>query len=613
MTPDSEPAEPSAPPKPEDPAPSTPAAPAPAPSAPAPASPSIRARLQPGLAAAWAALLRARAVVRRGLDRIDPCEHEGAEPLGLLPLLCLLFALVYSLRLYYASRFQPVQDLGHHVALSAVVADYYRPGSLYPALYEEPSPLRANTLLYFFAGYTGRLVGVTNAVRFGIAFYLAGVPLATAYALRVFGRSVWPALLSVVLVYNLNYIAGFANLLFALPFMMLLVPVYVRTVTRPTILRALAAMALFICVFLGHAQSYLWVGALLSLFIVVEVFSLLAESGVGWKAKARKVGLTVVVGGLLPVPSLALFYVWYDRTFGSGRAVGGVSTVTAGIDEGFAANYRTMQHSFADLGAYALRIYAKEHDLVWIVSLGVFLVLCVAIARRAAIPGRAVFEWMAVLTFVSYFVLPESMRGQEVIASRHVSIGLLFAPVFANPVRREVSRLGRTFVIVGILGFTIVGLGVWRWHLVRYLREDSADIECALDAAPPKLWLHLVKLTPNTSPEYLFHWKPTWHVEKFYMGDKFGQVSDNPAINSTSPIRYREGVDPHRITQHAPDWWNLPGWLQAYDLALVHGWKPRPSDLHEAKKHATRLRACGNWELWRKHGPWETGEAPISP
>src|SRR5262245_42232986 len=100
----------------------------------------------------------------------------GAEPLSPAALIVLAIALVASLSIFYSSRVQPMQDFGHHVALSAVVADYHRAGSLYPALYEEPSLFRANTLLYYVAGYTGRIIGVTEAVRLGVAFYLVGVP-----------------------------------------------------------------------------------------------------------------------------------------------------------------------------------------------------------------------------------------------------------------------------------------------------------------------------------------------------------------------------------------------------------------------------------------------------
>ena len=112
---------------------------------------STDAKMSP-LAVVVATIAMARSVSAKALARIDPNDDKDAEPLGLLPLITLGVALTYSLWMFWYWKFQPMQDLGHHVGLSAVVADYGRPGSLYPALYERPDPLNANSLLYSFAG-----------------------------------------------------------------------------------------------------------------------------------------------------------------------------------------------------------------------------------------------------------------------------------------------------------------------------------------------------------------------------------------------------------------------------------------------------------------------------
>src|ERR1039457_4017261 len=127
--------------------------------------------------------------IERALAKIDPNDDPEAEPLALAA------ALSWSVWMFWHWKFQPMQDLGHHIGLSAIVADYNSKNSLYPALYDPPDPLNANSLLYFVAGYLGRLriIGVTNCVRLCMVGYLAGVPLANLYALRVFGRSPWAA------------------------------------------------------------------------------------------------------------------------------------------------------------------------------------------------------------------------------------------------------------------------------------------------------------------------------------------------------------------------------------------------------------------------------------
>jgi len=75
-----------------------------------------------------------------------------------------------SLHSFVHWKIQPMQDLGHHLALAAVSADRGRPGSLFTDLYEPMDRLAANSLLYFVAGFVGRFIGVTTAVRAAIGF-----------------------------------------------------------------------------------------------------------------------------------------------------------------------------------------------------------------------------------------------------------------------------------------------------------------------------------------------------------------------------------------------------------------------------------------------------------
>jgi|GEM_PF-3329997 len=557
------------------------------------------------VAVAYVAL--AHAGIRRGLARIDPNDDPEAEPLTLAPLVALAIAIGYSAVMFWRWRLQPMQDLGHHIALSAVVADYHNPRSIYPALYEPFDPTYANTLLYAVAGYSGRLVGVVTAVRACVVFYLAGVPLANLYALRVFGRSPWAAVLSVPLTYNMNYVAGFANILFAAPFMVLTLPVFYRALHAPSWRRVLAAAIVFVLVFLAHAHSFLWIGALTAAMAVAAMAS--AAFGKARRPRDRIVRPLRKAGVALAcvAPSLLLFARWYSRTFGAGRASGGVTEVTGTWDDHYGAAFKTLSRSLHDIGAYTLKTVWTEDDMFAAIMLAFLLTLAIAIHRLQRSNRPPVMECAFALTFLSYFYLPESIAGQDVIASRQVPIALWFVATFASPVRRDVSRWGRWLVIGGILALTWSDLRTWYQLVAVFEAEDTKDILCALDAAPPRLALHYVKLLPNTSK--VFSWKPTWHVDKLYMGDRFGETPDNPALNSTSPIRFREGVDFHRIQYHPSNWYQLKEIWDNFELVLVHGATP-VEHLKDAKEHAARLRKCGDWELWRRHGGWETGEAP---
>ncbi|MEO8875325.1 MAG: hypothetical protein ABI461_07050 [Polyangiaceae bacterium] len=551
--------------------------------------------------------------VERGLAKIDPNDDPDAEPLGLPALLALAAALTWSVWMFWHWKFQPMQDLGHHIGLTAIVADYNTKGSLYPALYDPPDPLNANSLLYFVVGYLGRLhvIGITNCVRLCMVSYLVGVPLANVYALRVFGRSPWAAVISVpfAFAHNMNFVAGFANLLFAGPFMVLAIPLFYRVLVKPTWKRAAWSALMFVLVFLAHAHIFLWTGALC--FVLTLVFFIAAFFKRRADIKQRLIRAAVVAGVSLAcvVPSLLLFYRWYQWSFGAEKDAGAITTTTSGWDNHFGAQFKTIDGLFHDFYTYALKTLVQMDDLELLWKIGVLMLVAIACSRLKKWARPPVMEVAFALTVASYFLMPEGIDSNPVVGSRQIGISLwLISPLF-SPVPAKVSRAARYLVIAGILWLTKDSLRLWQDNLEIFERTEAAGLEYVLDAAPPRQHMHFVKVMTDTST--IFTWKPLWHVEKFYMADKLGQVADNPAIVSTSSIRYRVGVDPHRITYHSADW---PKWEELwnnYELVLVHGWHPTEAQLDLAKFHAVRVRRSGNWELWRKHGPWETGDAQV--
>lgn len=563
---------------------------------------SADAKLSP-LAVVVATIAMARSVSAKALARIDPNDDEDAEPLGLVPLITLGVALTYSLWMFWHWKFQPMQDLGHHVGLSAVVADYGRPGSLYPALYDRPDPLNANSLLYSFAGYLGKMIGVSNAVRLGMTFYLAGVPLANLYALRVFGRSPWGAVLTVPLAYNMNFVGGFANLLFAAPFMVLTMPVFYRTLIAPTWKRIVASALLLVAVFLSHAHAFLWVGVL-SFTLTVAFFVLaLVTRGLSIKERLRA-GFKVAGAALVSViPAMLLFYRWYQWSFGTGKAEGSVQTLTSGFDNHFGAAFKTPAALFTDLWNYALKVFVDETDLILVYKIGILMMVAVCFSRLHKWRRPVVMEMAFALTIASYFFMPEAIDSNPVVGSRQIGVALWFVGAMVSPVPASVSRLARWIVIAGILYCTRDYLRAWHDHMVTFEKTEANGIEYVLDQTPYRQRMHYVKVSTDFSK--VFTWKPNWHVEKFYMADRFGQVPDNPAIVSTSSIRYKAGVDPHRITYHGPDWASWSDLWSYHELVLVHGWEPTEKQLEEAKLHAVRIRKEGSWELWRKKGDWQ--------
>lgn len=547
------------------------------------------------LDAGWTAL-------QRGLKRIDPNDDPHAEPLKSLPLLVLVVALSVSVRTFYVYKFQPMNDLGHHLALTAVVADYDRAGSLYPALYERLDPFNANSLLYTVGGHLGRIVGVTTAVRACLCWYVVGVPLASVYALRVFGRSTWGAVIAVPLVYNSDFVGGFANLLFAAPMMVLVLPLTYRLLLRPTWRRTLGLAVIFVLLFLSHAHAFLWMGVLSFLMVLTAALLTLGKTDVSWPVRLRNVGKMSLFSLLTVLPALLLFARWFDRTFGGGRTKGTVLGATSGWDNHFGAQYLELDQLFAHM-VPCLRLFTSQQGLEGVVALVIVVGLAVALSRMHKYTHPPVMELACVVTFVSFFLLPEGLTNHDVIASRQIGISMWFLPALIAPIPWTTSRLAHAIVVLGIMFVTRKQLTDWRENVARFDREEMAGYGWVMQAAPPRQRLHYVKLDWDSK---YFAGRLLIHAEKRYMADGFGQVADTPAILSTSPIRLKPNVDVHRIGEHSQNWPSNDEIWKNFDLVLVHGWNPSDAALRTANERAVRLRKYGTWELWRKNGPWQT-------
>ncbi|MFO0661866.1 MAG: hypothetical protein U0165_18835 [Polyangiaceae bacterium] len=525
---------------------------------------------------------------------MDPCDDATCEPLTVAPVAALGLAVSWSVGVFMAWKFQPMQDLGHHMAIAAVVADRGREGLLYTALYEPFDPLLANSLLYLCAGYAGRLIGVTLAVRLGIAAFLAALPLATLYALRSVGRSAWAALLSVPFCYGMLFIAGVANMLFAAPLFVLALPLFDRALRRPSPTIVALTSCVIALVFLAHAHLFLWLGPLT---IVMTLARLVSKRADGWKAMAS-VALNALV---IVLPALLLFARWYGRSFGAGRGAGAVLGQTATLSEGYGAVFKPLRQLIHDLGAGPSQALRSGDDVRWLAVAVSFLVVSrlvtFVLERRAKVPSRSwLLELSCLATFAAYFVLPEDIQNQAGISSRHVNMALWLAPVFAAPVAASLSLVWRRVSIVAIVLLVTSHQALWFSSLRNFEAREAFGLDQVLAAAPPRHRLHYVKLSPESTYFLGGSW---WHVEKFYMSDSFGFTADTTGIQSTGTIRYVDGAQIHRIGFHRHDWPRAQEIWDNFDLVLVHRWAPSAQMLTMASAHADRVAKAGEWELWR--------------
>ena len=503
-----------------------------------------------------------------------------------------------SIALFVGYPFQPMQDLGHHMAIAAIVADYTHIDSLYPAIYEAMNPLQANSLLYSVASGFARFMTVTHAVLLSLALSFAALSLTTAFALRQSRLSIWGAVLTPALVHSLIFVAGFANLLFALPLMVLALPLHDALLRRPTLGRGAALSLTLVLLFLAHAHAFLWVGA------VLAVLSLGAFTRAAWRfLRATQIPTTpgiflqgsAALGAALP--SLFLFASWYHRTFGAGRTEGGVLASTAGWSSGFGASFRTLSESVRDLPAFVFNTTQDDSDLNFVVAAAV-----VAGVSVVACPGRKraprFMQVAFALTFASYFFLPEGLQGHDIVASRQPALALLFLPALLSPPAFTRAPRRHICVVAMLLAAGVYHFATWQKLLHAFDLKEIAGLPEVLAAAPPRKRLHHVKLDPGSA---FFGWRPMWHVEKFYMSSKLGQTADTPAVLSTGALRVRTGVDVHRLTSHSAYWPQDREVWEYFDLVLVRRWAPPPGMLEVAEKHAHLLSKHGDWELWERN------------
>jgi hypothetical protein len=546
-----------------------------------------------------ARVARFRNSVLAFLARFDPNDDPGADRLTPIALLVLVGALSASTWMWLRWKYQPMQDLGHHVALSAIVADYGRPHSLYTALYDPIDPIAANSLMYEVAGHLGRLIGVTSAVRACVFFYLVGFPLATLYALRIFGRSAWGAVLAVPASYNMVFVAGFANMLFAVPFMILSIALFYRAVDEPTWKRTLGVAITVTLLFLAHAHVFLWTGFLLFLMTLAFLLGEWVRPGVTLRSRVRATLLRVAVAVSAVAPALFFLGLWYRRTFAEPGAYGHPEGAAAGWQDHFGATYRTV-HAAMDTLSACFDLFGGQNtsgfdDLPWL-----FLAVAVgaALARMHRYRRPPVFELAFGLTAVSYFILPTGLKSHDVVAERQVSVALWLLPAMASPVPAHASRIGRWLTIALILSICALMFHSWHQNLVHFEETEAAGLDWVMKGAPPRQRLHYVKLDMASA---YFAWNPFAHIEKIYMGDALGQTADTSGILSTSAILYKKGVEIHRVTDHSPDWPNNMEIWQNFDLVLTRRWHPTPAQEEAAERHGRRLQKMGDWELWQSN------------
>jgi hypothetical protein len=521
--------------------------------------------------------------LRDRVRALDPSMDPRDGPVSKVALVLFAFGVCLNLSFFLACRAQPMMDFFIHAAHVRYVSEWGRSDSPYAGVFQAPDLLAANTLFYSLGGALAKVFNPLTVARFLIgSIYVVGYPLATLYALRTFGRSVWGAVLANALVFERFYISGFAAELIGFPLSLLAITRFYRLLRHTTFRSAAFLSVLLALLFLAHAFIFFWTGAVLALMSLVAIPFVLQR---GMRSFGRALGCVV----LAITPSLVLCARWVLR-----------STVRYGLaskDSGHQMTFTPAPEAFRRI-ADNLTFGKTPHEQEVLVALLLLIGVAAALGRLERRRQPPVLELLCVATFVSYFVLPEQVRSETVVNMRQLSHAMWLTPALVGPVSARASRLARYVVICGILLWSYARTSLWRHTLIGF-EHDAQGLVDVIAKAPPGKRLDF----PNLGMEsgYIYSNTAFWHAEAYYVACCRGLIWDVPGADDPQWFLRFAGKRPIRDRALGQDWSLWPGVWDEYDLVLVHGWHPSPDALHAAERTASLIAQSGDWQLWSKN------------
>jgi len=500
---------------------------------------------------------------------------------------------------FWAGRFLPLLDLPQHLGLAAVIARAGDASSSLSRYYQVDVGITPYWAYYGTMWLLTRALPVELANRVVLSLYAIGIPLASAYLLASFGRDRRWAVLTLPLVFGTHLFFGFATFLVSIPLFLVALGLAERhladdrTRARHEIPLAVASAL----VFLGHAQTYLLLGAC--------VLVLLAVHGRG---------LRFVVVRCAPfLPSLALFAVWAWRNFvAPERAMQPLHTVhytTYGRPGALGAVFEPFPVVLRTIPERLFGAFGDGSDLALGAVAG--LLAAVAIASSygpAAVPRRdgdagPVRAWvlahrcdlLVLALAASYLFLPMEIAGMWYLNARHLVFAALALPLLlaapATGVRRALIAAAAAVTLA-------VCANVVRE--VRAFQRQVGEFAVIARALPPGgRVLGLPFDLGVGGPVRLWPFLHFACYEQVLAGGDAGfSFAGLPSI----PVRYRPGMQaphPYEWRPDQLDWATMGG---AYDAFLVSG-SPRGRGGAELTRHAEPMVGAGPFTLWKPRRP----------
>ncbi len=498
-------------------------------------------------------------------------------------------AAIAAFRAGVTSRFLPGWDFHYHVMSAAMTARVWLGDPFYAALYHKVNPLDSNTLFYTLLFPLEAVGTPLFAARAGVALlYFVGYPVACAIALRLAGRPIWGALLAfpAVHVWSFSY-GGFLPFAIAAPFFVLSFAFMDRVLEKPTRGFMIACAATCTLTFLAHSHVFAWMAALLAVITVLRIGRELVP-GLARDPRGAALEAARIAGRALAVIAPAVFVaaLWYHRA-----AVSHAPQYTPRVS--------TWAEKFTHL--QTLLVFTRsDDDFLYVLALPLVVAACWLLSGRRR--GGVGYEIVFVLSASAYLWLPLSVSGQA-IAARHLDMAMWLLPLVVVPARPD-GWARRAAVVALVGGYAYLRSAFFARELAALQAEYSGLLAIANDcpAVPPDKRPLLGYATMGGMDSKVWH-TPSPHQAHATLAAMCGM--ETPLYDTREyphnaiPLRYR-GAPPAPIEILVDDQRWFGRLVHDYDYVLVHAWHPPPSLEHEAEASFERVRASGEWTLWKR-------------
>lgn len=500
----------------------------------------------------------------------------------------------------------PGQDQHYHLMSAWITSRWWLGDAHIRSLYKFINPLDANTFVYTFLFPFEAVMKPLDAWRLGFTLlYFIGYPLGCVVALHLLRRPLWGALLAFPLAYSKSWSqGGYMPFVSAGAFFVIAIAAMHRVLedahappattdsSRRGARRVLVMAVVFPAItLLAHGHVYTWLMVLLGSLTVValvrELVTGLPRVGLGALVSATRLGLHAL---FVVSPSLLLFAVWYWRTHRGENAAHGVVS--------WAAQESSWNNKIITFAASFVHV-KSDAEWGWVGTLMCAVLLVILLSGRSKSRELPTPEIAAVLSLVSYFLLPPSVGGQS-LGLRQVDFFQWLLPLVVIPAM-PAGRLRAASALSVLIAFSVLRL--------QYLRENLQELQTEFAGV-----LKLAKPCPQAPAEIAYvtfgSYARTWEAPSLQQPhETYAALCglDAPVYDPTEyphnllPVRYR-GKPPAPVTilVDAPRWWETPNLWKDFDLVLVRGWQPTRYELEDVSKVAIRLRVWNEWQLWHR-------------